>query len=72
VAYGLENVPENLRFLFLLNPMTWVVQGFRWCLLGVGGMDWTGLGITAVFAVLVLLGGLFYFRRMESGFADII
>ncbi|MBW2009250.1 MAG: hypothetical protein JRJ16_14700 [Deltaproteobacteria bacterium] len=52
--------------------MTWVVQGFRWCLLGVGGMDWTGLGITAVFAVLVLLGGLFYFRRMESGFADII
>ena len=72
VAYGLENVPENLRFLFLLNPMTWVVQGFRWCLLGVGGMDWTGLGVTAVFAVLVLLGGLFYFRRMESGFADII
>ncbi len=72
VAYGLENIPEKLKIFFYLNPMTWIIQGFRWSLLGVGEMDWQKLVITGLFSIAILLAGLFYFRRMESGFADII
>ena len=72
VAYGLENIPDKFKYIFLLNPMTWIIQGFRWSLLGVGEMDWQKLLITASFSVIVLVGGLFYFRRMEGEFADII
>jgi len=72
VAYGLENIPEKLEFIFYLNPMTWIIQGFRWSLLGVGEMDWQNILITGLFSITILLAGLFYFRRMESEFADII
>ncbi|MBW1894301.1 MAG: ABC transporter permease [Deltaproteobacteria bacterium] len=72
VAYGLENIPAKFKIIFFLNPMTWIIQGFRWSLLGVGEMDWQKMLITASFSIVVLLGGLFYFRRMEGTFADII
>lgn len=72
VAYGLENIPPNLMWVFYLNPMTWIIQGFRWSFLGVGEMDWQKILITGLFSIAVLLAGLFYFRRMESEFADII
>jgi len=72
VAYGIENIPEKLKIIFYLNPMTWIIQGFRWSLLGVGEMDWTKILITCLFSIVVLSGGFFYFRRMESEFADII
>ena len=72
VAYGLENIPSKLSWIFYLNPMTWIVQGFRWSFLGVGEMDWQKILITGLFSIAILLAGLFYFRRMESEFADII
>ena len=72
VAYGLENIPQRFAFIFYLNPMTWIIQGFRWSLLGVGDMNWGKILITGLVALLVLLGGIFYFRRVESGFADVI
>jgi len=72
VAYGLENIPEKLTWIFYLNPMTWIIQGFRWSLLGVGEMDWQKILITAIFSLSVLLAGLFYFKRMENEFADVI
>jgi len=72
VAYGLENIPERLAWIFYLNPMTWIIQGFRWSFLGVGQMDWQKIIITGLFSIAILLTGLFYFRRMESEFADII
>ena len=72
VAYGLENIPQRFTFIFYLNPMTWIIQGFRWSLLGVGDMNWGKILITGLVALLVLLGGIFYFRRVESGFADVI
>ncbi len=72
VAYGLENIPEKLKYIFFLNPMTWIIQGFRWSLLGVGEMNLQNLLIIGLFSMVVLLGGLFYFRRMESEFADVI
>ena len=72
VAYGLENIPVKLKWIFYLNPMTWIIEGFRWSLLGVGHMDWQKILITSIFSLAVLLAGLFYFRRMEDEFADII
>jgi len=72
VAYGLENIPEKLTWIFYLNPVTWIIQGFRWSLLGAGEMDWQKILITALFSFAVLLAGLFYFKRMENEFADVI
>ncbi len=72
VAYGMENIPQNFKFVFFFNPMTLIIQSFRWSLLGVGEMDWVKILTTGLFSIIVLFGGLFYFRRMESGFADII
>jgi lipopolysaccharide transport system permease protein len=66
-------VPPAWQPLYSLNPMVGVVEGFRWSLLGgaeppPGPMLWVSAGMT----VLLLLGGLFYFRRMEGQFADIV
>lgn len=72
VAYGLENIPDNLKIIFYLNPMTWIIQGFRWSLLGVGDMDWLKIFMTGIFSLSVLFLGLFYFKKMESEFADVI
>ncbi len=72
VAYPTDLVPEKYRLLYGLNPMTGVVEGFRWALLG--REDPPGIELVAsVAATLVLLtAGLFYFRRMERTFADIV
>jgi lipopolysaccharide transport system permease protein len=72
IAYPSSLVPERWRTLYGLNPMAGVVEGFRWALLGQGG-GMGGLMIVSVFAVIVLLvGGLVYFRRMEKTFADVV
>ena len=73
VAYSADLVPEKWRTIYELNPLTGVLEGFRWALLGQGGPPPLGpilvsTGITAV----VLLLGLAYFRRVERTFADII
>lgn len=72
VAYGLENIQGKLKLLFYLNPMTWIIQGFRWSLLGVGSMDWRYMAGTAGITVFILTIGLFYFHKVEGYFADII
>lgn len=72
VAYGLENIPSKLRIIYFLNPMTWIIQGFRWSLLGVGEMDWKKVMLTGIFSFLIFGSGLYYFRRVEGHFADII
>lgn len=71
-AYPSSLVPEAYRPLYGLNPMAGVVKGFRWALLGTGQLSWPLL-LVSVGAVLVLLtGGLFYFRRLERSFAGIV
>lgn len=66
-----EKLPQSLQVLFYLNPMTGVIGGFRWALFGQqapGGMFW----LSAVMVLVVFVGGLYYFRRMERVFADIV
>jgi lipopolysaccharide transport system permease protein len=72
VAYSSQLIPENWRWLFSLNPMTGVVEGFRWALLGRSALNPPYLLISAVVVLVLLVSGLYYFKRVESGFADVI
>ena len=72
IAYSSELIPEKWRWLYSLNPMTGVVEGFRWALLGESSLDVFSLGISAIVIVALLISGLYYFKRLESTFADII
>lgn len=72
VAYPSSLVPERWRLVYGLNPMAGVVDGFRWALLP-GAPPPGPMLLVSLAAVLVLLaGGLFYFRRMERSFADVV
>jgi lipopolysaccharide transport system permease protein len=72
VAYPSTLVPERWRTLYGLNPMAGVVEGFRWALLGSGRAPGPMLTVSAGVAVVLLVSGTFYFRRMERTFADIV
>jgi lipopolysaccharide transport system permease protein len=72
VAYPSSLVPGKWRLLYGLNPMAGVVEGFRWALLGSKGGTNSMLAVSVAAVVLLLLGGLMYFRRMEKTFADVV
>ncbi len=73
IAYGASLVPEQWRFLYAINPMVGVVNGFRWALLGIeSGAPNQMLFISAAVSLAILISGLFYFRRMERLFADMV
>lgn len=71
--HGSERIPELLKFIYALNPMVGVIDGFRWCLLG----DDVAIHLPAFFlsigvSLLLLVAGIRYFRSTERGFADVI
>jgi lipopolysaccharide transport system permease protein len=71
VAYSSMLIPEQYRWLLGLNPMTGVVEGFRWALLGQAPPSGLFL-FSVVIALVVLVTGLYFFRRTERTFADIV
>ena len=72
IAYPSSLVPESWRTWYGLNPMATVVEGFRWSLLGTGGLS-TDTWLTSVaVTVAVFVSGLYYFRRVEEIFADVV
>jgi len=72
VAYSSSIVPAAWRPLYGLNPMVGVVEGFRWALLGRAEPPGIQLAVSVAVVVIILIGGLFYFKRMENTFADIV
>ena len=72
VAYPSTLVPVSWRLLYGLNPMAGVVEGFRWALLGKTEGPGVLLAVSVTIVVLVLVGGLYYFQRMEQTFADVV
>lgn len=72
VAYPSSLIPHKWRFLMGINPMSGVIEGFRWALLGTAQVDFRLMALS-IFSVLILLaGGLVYFDRMENTFADLV
>jgi lipopolysaccharide transport system permease protein len=72
IAYSISIIPENWRMLYGLNPMVGVVEGFRWALLG-KSIDMGGPFYVSILIVLILfIGGLISFKKMEDTFADVI
>ena len=72
VAYSSSLVPERWRFIYSLNPMVAVIDGFRWSLLGVGSPSVTMGLVSSAAAIALLFGSLAYFRRANHVFADVI
>jgi len=70
VAYPTSLVPERWRWLYGLNPMAGVIEGFRWSLTGVGQPP--SLMLAALTALLILAGGVAYFQKMEGVIADVV
>jgi lipopolysaccharide transport system permease protein len=71
-VYSSTIVPGGIwQWIYALNPMAGVIQGFRWALLGTQPPDIT-LVISSVVVLVLLISGLFFFRRMERTFADIV
>lgn len=73
VGFSSNIVPEQWRLLYSLNPLVGVIDGFRWAILGGRSqIYWQGFTLSVAFLLLLLAGGIWYFRRMERSFADVI
>jgi len=72
IAYPSSLVPEKWQVLYGLNPMAGVVEGFRWGLLGNPPVSMQLILVSLLAVVVVLISGLYYFRRMEETFADVV
>jgi lipopolysaccharide transport system permease protein len=72
IAYPSSLLTEPWRTVYGINPMTGVVEGFRWALLGTQMPSESMLIISSFVALVMLISGAFYFRRMERTFADVV
>jgi lipopolysaccharide transport system permease protein len=72
VIYPVSLVNERFRWILAVNPMGGVINAYRASLLGRQPIDWTLLGISTSIIIVLFLSGLYYFRRMERTFADVV
>jgi len=72
IAYASSAVPDKYRTLFDLNPLSGLLDAFRWSILGTNAPRWDSVAYSAMVAVAVLICGAFVFKKMERRFADVI
>lgn len=72
VVYPSSMVPETWRWLYALNPMVGVIEGFRWALLATDTAPGPVVAVSVLAALALLASGAFYFKRMEKTFADVV
>jgi lipopolysaccharide transport system permease protein len=73
IGFSSKLVPEEWRLLYSLNPMVGVIDGFRWAILGGDSNIYLpGFALSLALVVLLFMSGIWYFRRMERKFADVI
>jgi lipopolysaccharide transport system permease protein len=72
VIYSVSIVPESLRWLYELNPMTGVINGFRWALLGIGDRPSLLFAASIGIVVIGLISGAFIFRKTERNIVDLL
>ena len=70
--YGSERIPEYLKLIYSLNPMVGVIDGFRWSLLGTSDIYLPGFLLSIGISLFSLFYGIYYFRKTEQSFADVI
>ncbi|MFC1943169.1 ABC transporter permease [Chloroflexota bacterium] len=71
VVYSSSLLPEKFQIIYGINPMAGVIEGFRWALLGTeppGSL----IAISIIMVIVILISGVFYFRRYEKTFADVV
>jgi len=71
IVYSASSIPEKWRFVYSMNPIVGVIEGYRACLLGTP-MPWTYIWPGIITALILLVSGAFYFKRMERVFVDVI
>jgi lipopolysaccharide transport system permease protein len=72
IVYPISLIPARWRLVYALNPMVGVVEGFRWSMLGTTTPDWTMMFVSLTMVTGLFVGGLYYFRKTEIAFADVI
>ncbi len=73
VGFSSSHVPEKWRVLYSLNPMVGVIDGFRWAILGQSNpIYWPSFIVSTTLVLGTLAGGIWYFRKTERTFADVI
>ena len=72
VGFSSSIVPAQWRWLYSLNPMVGVIDGFRWAILGGSRLYWPEFTLSVGLVALLFTSGIWYFRRMERSFADVI
>ena len=72
IVYPVSVVPMKYRYLYSLNPMAGVIEGFRWALLGKQSPDFSVMAISVAVVLVLIAGGLIFFRNMERTFADVV
>jgi len=72
IIYPLSWIKGGLRYIMLLNPVTSIVETFRYSFLGIGELNWFNLGYSAVFSIVILFLGIIMFNRNERSFMDIV
>jgi lipopolysaccharide transport system permease protein len=72
IAYPSSLLAEPWRTLYGINPMAGVVEGFRWALLGTDTAPGPIILVSSIVALVLFISGMYYFRKMESTFADVV
>lgn len=72
LAYSIDLIPEKWLWLYSLNPVTGILESFRWALLGGSEFPWLAVGLSIAVSSILFTTGSYIFKRMERNFADVI
>jgi len=72
IVYPMSMIPDQWKWLYSLNPMVGIIEGFRWAILGKHHPDFLAMSLSVSLIAALLVGGLVFFKRMEQSFADVI
>jgi len=72
VIYPLSSLPDKYRWIILANPITSIVETFRYAFLGSGTFSWTYLAYSCVFTIIIILLGVVIFNKVEKSFTDTV
>ncbi|HPS46643.1 MAG TPA: ABC transporter permease [Bacteroidales bacterium] len=72
IIYPLSSIPDKYKIIIMLNPMTSIIETFKYALLGRGTFSWEMLGYSGIFSIAILIIGLLLFNKIEQRFIDTI